>query len=149
MGVRATTGAFALEAEKVVGKSLSCSLGPLNYHMAIRIVVCCVNIPVFSRRNFDIESTVHSPKTWFLASQQHIQGESWTWGSISLFPPQRTWHLSTAVTPICTSQSPIQPKYLRDNSRSAVPVQASALPIPHALFGPGWRLGSWKTTGWN
>lgn len=78
MGVRATTGAYALEDEKVVGKSLSCSLKPPNYHMAIRMVVRCVNTPIFPGRNFDTGSRVHSPKPWFLASQQHIQGGGWT-----------------------------------------------------------------------
>ena len=74
MGVRAAMEAYTLEDEKVIGKGLSCSLGPLNYHMAVRIVVLCVNIPVFSGGDSDLESTVHSPKRQFLASQQHIQG---------------------------------------------------------------------------
>lgn len=69
MGVRAAMEAYTLEDEKVIGKGLSCSLGPLNYHMAVRIVVLCVNIPVFSGGD-----SVHTPKRQFLASQQHIQG---------------------------------------------------------------------------
>lgn len=62
MGVRATMGAYTLEDKEVVGKGLSCSLGPLNYHMAVRIVVLCVNIPFFSQGDSDLESTVQQPQ---------------------------------------------------------------------------------------
>lgn len=62
-------GASTLEGEKVVGEQ------PHNYHMAVRIVVLCVNIPVFSGGDSDLESTVHSPKSQFPASQQHSQGQ--------------------------------------------------------------------------
>lgn len=76
MGVRATTGACAPEDEKVVGKGLCCRLRPLNnYHMAVKIVLLCVNIPVFPGGDSDLESTVHSP---VLASQKHTRGWGWT-----------------------------------------------------------------------
>lgn len=74
MGVRTTMGAYTLEDEKAVGKGLSYSLRPLNYHIVVRIVLLCVNSPVFSGGDSDLETTVHSPKSRFLASQQHTQG---------------------------------------------------------------------------
>lgn len=62
-----------LEDEEVAGKGLSSSLQPLNYHMAVRIAVFCVNIPVFSGGDSDPESTVHSLESRFPALPQHTQ----------------------------------------------------------------------------
>lgn len=40
-------------------------LGPLsNYHMAVRTALLCVNTSVFSRGDSDLESTVHSHRSY-------------------------------------------------------------------------------------
>jgi len=144
MRVRATTGACTLEDGKVVGKGLFCSLEPLNYRTAVRIVMLCVNIPVFSGGDSDLESTVHSPRSRFLASQPpHTQGQGWSTGAREQapraglpVPPQSAWHLSTAGTSTCTSQTPRQPEYTRGPQLLCCPHASACLPAPHASPGP-------------
>lgn len=57
--------------------------------MAVRIAVFCVNIPVFSPGDSDLESTVQSLESRFLALRQHTQGpERWSWGGARLLDPR-------------------------------------------------------------
>lgn len=145
-GVRATVGAYTPEDEEVIGKGLSSSLRPLNYHMAFRIAVFCVNIPVFSGQYSDLESTVHSLESCFLALREHTQGQGWSTsvgsrprGSKSLILP-KVLAFTPAATPTSAGQSPTLPECLRWP-------QLLCSPHASACLG-GTSCQSWACVSW-
>lgn len=141
-------GAYTLEDEEVIGKGLSSSLRPLNYHMAVRIAVFCVNIPVFSGG--------HSPQAPDLppafAAAQPGMGPELVWGAgpEGPSPPShpKPRHLPRCHPHLCwpgphTPQGPRRPQLLR-LLRPVLPCQD-----PEPAPGPseaGWELGSWSRT---
>lgn len=165
-------GAYTLEDEEVTGKGLSSSLRPPNYHMAVRIAVFCVNIPVFSRGDSDLESTVHRLESCFLALRQHTQGQGWRAGPeggpaprarpeggpgsfICLegarlpHPRPEPWHLPGQASDLCwpvphTTTEPQETVAVLFSSCKCLPCQYVRLVL--GPFEPGWKLGSWNRT---